>query len=131
MVTDPIADMFTRIKNAQRARKPAVSFPHSKIKMEISKLLGEKGFVGEVSRKGKKNKKSIELALLYEAYGQGRITELKRVSKPSRRVYKGCKDLRLLKGGRGSYIISSPRGVIDDEKARQIKAGGEVLGEIW
>jgi len=131
MVTDPIADMFTRIKNAQRARKQAVSFPYSKIKMEISRLLGEKGFAGEASRKGKKNKKNIELALLYETSGQARITELKRISKPSRRVYKGFKDLRTLKGGRGSYIISSPQGIIDDEKARQKKAGGEVLGEIW
>ncbi|MBI5787190.1 MAG: 30S ribosomal protein S8 [Candidatus Niyogibacteria bacterium] len=131
MVTDPIADMFTRIKNAQRARKQLASFPFSKIKMEILKVLNEKGFVGEPSRKGKKNKKSIEIPLLYEASGESKITEIKRVSKPSRRVFKGYKDIRTIKGGRGFYIISSPQGVIDDAKARKSKTGGEILGEAW
>lgn len=131
MVTDPIADMFSRIRNAARARKPAVLIPYSKLKMEIAELLMGKGFAGEAAKKGKKNRRSIELELLYDSTGKSKIAEINRVSKPSRRVYRGWRDLRKLKGGRGFYVISSPGGIIDDKKAKDLKAGGEVLGEVW
>lgn len=131
MVTDPIADMFSRIRNAARAKKPAASIPYSRIKMEIAELLMGRGVAGEAAKKGKKNRRVIDLALLYDSSGQSQITEIKRISKPSRRVYRGWRELKKLKGGRGFYIISSPKGIIDDKKAKDLKIGGEVLGEVW
>lgn len=131
MVTDPISDMFIRIKNAARSKKPAASIPYSKIKMEIVVLLKNRGFAGEAAKKGKKNRRSIELELLYGESGQSKITEIKRISKQSRRVYRGYRELGRLKAGRGFYIISSPGGIIDDKRARDLKTGGEVLGEVW
>lgn len=131
MVNDPIADMFSRIKNAQRARRPLVHIPYSKIKMDIAKFLESKKLVGEINRRGKQNKRNIELTLLYDDAGQAKIAEIKRASKPSRRVYAGWRELKPVKGGRGSYIISSPEGIIDGKKARQLKIGGEILGIVW
>lgn len=131
MVGDPIGDMFVRIKNAGRARKQSASFSYSKTKMDIAKLLEKKGFVGEVSRRGKKNRRNIEAVLLYDNLGEGKISEIKRISKPSRRVYRGWRELKPIKSGIGLYIISSPAGIIDDTQARKLKVGGEIFGEVW
>ncbi len=109
----------------------SVSLPYSKVKLEIAKLLELKNFVGEVSSKGKKNKRNIEIVLLYDASGRPKISEIKQISKPSRRVYSGWRELKPAKSGFGFYILSTPSGVIDSQKARQIKAGGEILGIIW
>lgn len=113
------------------AKLPAVSLPYSKIKLEIAKLLELKNFVGEVSFKGKKNKRNIEIVLFYDAAGRAKISEIKQISKPSRRVYSGWRELKPAKSGFGFYILSTPSGIIDNQKARQIKAGGEILGIIW
>lgn len=131
MFTDPIADMFVRIKNAQRARLPLVVVPHSQIKQEIGKLLESRKFITEMIRRGKKTKRSLELKLAYEPTGEGKVHEIKRISKPSRRVYLGYKDMRSSQRGEGFYIISTPAGIVDDRKARQLKVGGEVLGEVY
>ncbi|MEK7566613.1 MAG: 30S ribosomal protein S8 [Patescibacteria group bacterium] len=131
MVNDPIGDMFTRIKNAGRARKHAATFSYSKIKMDIAKLLEKRGLVGEIAKRGKKNRRNIETVLLYDMSGASKISEIRRVSKPSRRIYNGWRELKPLKGGMGLYIISSPVGLIDDTQARKLKVGGEVLGEVW
>lgn len=131
MMTDPIADMFVRIKNAQRARLLSVMVPHSSIKQDIAKILEAHRFVADVVRRGKKNKRSLELKLIYEPSGDGRIRELKRISKPSRRVYRGYKEMRPSMRGGGFYIVSTPAGMMDDKKARQIKAGGEMIGEVY
>ncbi|QQG45848.1 MAG: 30S ribosomal protein S8 [Candidatus Niyogibacteria bacterium] len=131
MVGDPIGDMFSRINNAGRAKKSVVAVPYSKIKMEIAKLLEKRGLAGEAARKGKKNRRAIELPLFYDESGSGKITEIKRVSKPSRRIYKGWRELKPVKGGTGLYIISTPFGIIDDKQARKLKVGGEILGEAW
>lgn len=123
--------MFSRINNAGRAKKSVVAVPYSKIKMEIAKLLEKRGLAGEAARKGKKNRRAIELPLFYDESGSGKITEIKRVSKPSRRIYKGWRELKPVKGGTGLYIISTPFGIIDDKQARKLKVGGEILGEAW
>lgn len=123
--------MFIRIKNAGQARKQSVSFSYSKIKMDIVKFLEKNGFVGEVSRRGKKNRRNIEAVLIYGDSGAGKISEIRRVSKPSRRVYRGWRELKPIKNGTGLYIISSPAGIIDDKQARKLKVGGEILGEVW
>ncbi|MBI2038724.1 MAG: 30S ribosomal protein S8 [Candidatus Niyogibacteria bacterium] len=130
-MTDPIADMFVRIKNAQRARLASVVIPHSRIKHDIAKILEAHRFVADVVRRGKKNKRGLELRLVYEPSGIGRVRELKRISKPSRRVYKGYKELHPSARGGGMYIVSTPEGIMDDRKARGTKLGGEVIGEIY
>lgn len=123
--------MFSRINNASKAKKPAVIIPYSKVKMEIAKLLEKRGLAGEISKRGKKNRRSIEFKLFYDENGSSRIEEIKRISKPSRRIYKGWRELRPLKRGLGFYIISTPAGVIDDKQAKHLKVGGEVMGEAW
>lgn len=130
-MTDPIADMFIRIKNAQRVKAPAVLMPYSKVKMEIAKLLQSRGLVADVFKRGKKNRKNIELILLYDSLNKGKITEIKRVSKLSRRVYAGYKDIKPLRGGYGLYIISTSKGIMDDASTRRLKMGGEILGEVY
>ena len=130
-MTDPIADMFSRIKNAQMAKLQVVLVPHSKIKMEIARLLQNRGFVKEVIRRGKKNRRMIELALYYDASKKGKITDLKRISKPSRRLYRSYKDIRLSKKGYGCYIVSTSKGIMDGTQARKLKVGGEILGEVY
>lgn len=128
---DPIADMFIRIKNAQRVKRSVVLVPHSKIKMEVAKLLQSRGFLADVTRRGKKNKRSIELTLRYDSLKVGKITDIKRVSKSSRRIYRGYKSIRPFKKGYGFFIISTSKGIIDDDKARKLKIGGEILGEVY
>ena len=131
MFTDPIADMFVRIKNAERAKLPSVSVPHSRVKQDIAKLLEARHCIADIARRGKKNKRSLEFKLVYEPSGEGRIQELRRISKPSRRVYRGWTELHPSSRGNGFYIVSTPEGIMDDRKARQLKIGGEVLGEVY
>ncbi len=131
MVGDPIADMFSRINNAYRAGHKLAVIPYSEVKMEIAKLLKERGFAGEIAKRGKKNRRNIELGLVYEESGKGRISQMLRVSKPSRRIYKGWRDVHPVKGGTGFYVISTPAGIMDDKRARSLKVGGEILGEVW
>lgn len=123
--------MLSRIKNAARSKKSVVSIPYSNAKMEVAKLLEKRGVIGEISKRGKKNRRSIELVLLSDESGKTKVSDLKRVSRPSRRIYKGWRDISPLKGGEGFYIISAPIGIIDDKEARKLKVGGEILGEVW
>src|SRR3972149_11598765 len=102
MIPDPIADMFVRIKNAQRARLPLVSFPYSRVKQDIANVLEVHKCVSGVVRRGKKIKRTLELTLIYRD-GEAKIQDIKRISKPSRRVYKGYKDLRSSQRGSGFY----------------------------
>ncbi|MCF7835765.1 MAG: 30S ribosomal protein S8 [Candidatus Marinimicrobia bacterium] len=127
---DPIADMFTIIRNGYAANKASVVVPHSKIKMEVAKLLQIGGYVGEVTRRGRKIKKSLEIVLAYKE-GTPAIKKLVRVSKPSRRVYISFKEMFPLSRGYGKRIVSTPKGVLFDTEARKEKVGGEVVGEIW
>jgi small subunit ribosomal protein S8 len=128
---DPIADMFAKIKNAQAVKKEAVLISHSKIKAEIAKLLLEHGYIKEISRRGKKSKKNLELILKYDEKGKPAIVHLSRVSKPSRRVYLPFKEIKSVRAGAGAMIFSTPKGLLTDKEARREKVGGEVIGEIW
>ena len=130
-MTDQISDMLIRIKNAQAVKKESVDIPYSKLKMEIAKILQISGFTGDLSKKGKKNNKIINVPLLYDKKGQGRIHGLRRVSKLSKRVYRPAAMLRSIKRGTGLAVISTSKGLMADQEARRKKIGGEVFFEIW
>ena len=129
MVTDPISDMFIRIKNAQKAGHESVSFPYSKFKHEIIKALARAGRVGKAERKGKRVKKSLEVELLYKDEVPI-INNVKLLSVPSRRLYISYGDLRPSRHG-GLTLLTTPRGVLSDKEARKEKVGGQLLAEVW
>lgn len=129
-MTDPISDMIIRIQNASRARKESVVIPFSKLKFEIATALEKEGYIKGVAKKGKKVTKAIELGLLYEA-GKPLVQGVKRVSKPSRRVYQKASEIRPVKNGYGSSFISTPKGIRTGAHARKEKLGGEVLFQVW
>ena len=128
---DPIADMLTSIRNAQAARKETVSVPYSKIKMEIAKVLAKEKFIKEADHKGKKTNKTIDMVLSYGDSGQPAITSLKRVSKPSRRIYSPSSKIRKIRQGFGFQVLSTPRGILSGKEARREKIGGEVICEVY
>jgi small subunit ribosomal protein S8 len=126
---DPIADMIIRIKNAGESRKDTVAFPYSNLKASICKTLLDSGYIKSLVIKGK-IAKSIEVGLIYNGKFP-KIQGVKRLSKPSRRLYKASSDLRPVKRGYGSLIMSTPKGIMVGEHARKSKVGGEALFEIW
>ena len=131
MITDPITDMLNRIRNAQAVRHATVEIPHSKLKERIAGIFLKKKFVEKVEIKKIKNQKIIRIHLKYEASGVPFISGLKRISKPSQRIYKKAKDIKKVKDGYGLGVISTPKGLMTDDEARKNKMGGEVLYEIW
>lgn len=128
---DPISDMFAKIKNALAVQKETVSISYSKVKMEIAKVLLRANYIKEINRRGKKNKKTMELVLAYDENGKGLITHLSRISKPSRRVYLSLKEIKPVRRGYGMMIISTPKGILTDKEAKKEKVGGEAIAEIW
>ena len=130
-MTDPIADMLTKIRNAQAVKKETVVIPYSKVKMEIAKLFLRADYIKEINRRGKKNKKSIELTLSYDEDGKPAISHLSRISKPSRRVYIPLKGMKPVRQGYGMMILSTSKGILTDKEAIKKKLGGEVLAEVW
>jgi len=130
-MTDPISDMLIRIKNAQAVRKERVEVPYSKIKMEIARILQKNNYIKDAVKRGKKTKKVLDIVLLYGAEGDGRITDLKRISKSSKRIYKQVSMLRPVRQGLGIAVVSTSLGLMTDKDARKKKVGGEVLFEIW
>ncbi len=131
MYTDPIADMLNRIRTAQAVSKKEVEIPFSSLKYAIAECLEREGFVGKVAKKTKEKKEVFCIALKYEEDGAPTITEIKRVSSPGQRIYKKKKDLKKVRGGRGTSIVSTPKGTITTGKARELGVGGEVLCEVW
>ncbi|WP_020651326.1 30S ribosomal protein S8 [Solimonas variicoloris] len=125
-MTDPIADFLTRIRNAQAARKKQVSSPSSKIKEAIAAVLKDEGYIADYSVVTDGAKKTITLALKYFE-GKPVIERIERISKPALRVYKGKDELPKVLGGLGVAIVSTPKGVVSDRKARAAGLGGEVL----
>jgi len=123
---DPVADMLTRIRNAQTMGIISVSMPFSNLKTDMLKVLKEEGFIEEYQVKENNNKRDIEVKL---RYFQGRpvIEKIQRVSRPALRVYRGTSELPTIRGGMGIAIISTPKGVMTDKAARAEKVGGEVL----
>ena len=130
MVTDPIADMIIQLKNASSVKRASVSLPYSKEKQAIAEILEREGYLKAVTKKGKKIKKTIEVELIYPE-GKAKIRGVKRVSKPSRRVYISYKAARPVKSGYGLAIITTPKGILTDSEARKEKVGGELLFNIW
>lgn len=129
-MTDPIADMIVRFTNAGKVRKDSVSVPYSKLKSEICVALEKEGYVKSVEKKGKDTGRSLQVGLLY-ADGHPRITGTRRVSKPSRRIYRKSDEIRPVKNGYGISVLSTPKGILSGSAARKEKVGGEVLFEIW
>ena len=130
-MTDPIADMIIQIKNAGRAHKETVTLTHSKVKAAILDCLAQAGFIAGVTKKGKKVVKYLEVTLAYEADGQPKISEVKRVSKTSKRVYMKAKEIRPVRSGYGVMVLSTPGGIMTGEAARKAAVGGEVLFTAW
>lgn len=123
---DPVADMLTRIRNAQMMGIQEIGLPFSTMKSEILKVLKEEGFIEDFSVTAENNKKDLHVIL---KYFQGRpvIEKIKRISKPALRIYRGCDDLPTVRGGLGIAIVSTPKGVMTDKTARAQNVGGEVL----
>lgn len=128
---DPIADMINRLKTARLAGKDVVALPLSNVKVAIAEKLREKGFVSEVTKRGKKAHRTLELTLARSESGRYRFTDVKRVSKPGCRVYAGAQDIKPVRGGTGTLYVSTPKGVLSGEEAKREKVGGELLFEIW
>lgn len=130
MLTDPISDMLTRIRNALMLRKESVEVPHSKIKREISRVLKENGYIADFYEVSDDKFKKIKLILKYHD-GHSVIQGLKRMSKPGRRVYVGNQEIPRVMGGMGIAIVSTSRGILTGHQARHLKLGGELLCYIW
>ena len=131
MVTDPIADFINQIKNAGAAKRDVVSVPFSKFKYAVAHKLKDAGYIKAVAKKGKKTRKSVEIEILYTPAGTPKINGVKRVSKPSRRVYERADSIRNVKYGKGALILSTPKGVLTDKEARKEQVGVEALFKIW
>jgi len=130
-MTDPIADMITRIRNGQRAQKSSVSTPASRMRGAILDVLKSEGFIrGYVNSESDAGKPSFEVELKYSE-GKPVIVEIQRISRPGRRVYSGVGDLPRIYNGLGISIISTPRGVMSDLEARKQNVGGEVLCRVF
>ena len=131
MMTDPIADMLTRIRNANQALHPTVSMPSSKLKEEIAKIFAAEGYIEgyEVSADGVK--RTLEVKMKYQSDRSRVISGLRRLSNPGRRVYKGSTELPRVKGGLGVVVVSTSQGLLTDSEARRRRLGGEILREVW
>ena len=133
MMTDPLADMLTRIRNAVRVERPTVELPVSKVKRGVAEVLKREGYIWdwhEADEDGLPTKQ-LHIDLKYGPNGERVIRHIRRVSKPGRRVYARADNLKPVLNGLGISIISTSRGVISDREARQRKLGGEVLCELW
>lgn len=125
-MSDPIADMLTRIRNAQMVQKPSVSLPSSKVKVAIAQVLKDEGYIDGFKIKSTDGKSELEIALKYYA-GRAVIERIERVSRPGLRIYKGRDAIPQVMNGLGVAIVTTPRGVMTDRKARAEGVGGEVL----
>ncbi len=130
MMTDPIADMLTRIRNAQAVKKQEVIIPFSKIKYEIAKLLAREGYLNS-AEKAKEKFDVIKIELKYGETGAPAIEHIKRISKPGQRIYVTSEKLPRILSDMGVAIISTSSGIMTNKKAKRMKVGGEFLFEIW
>ena len=131
MMTDPIADMLTRIRNGLRAKHDSVQVSSSGLKKEIARILSEEGYVGEVKLDQGENARNIEVALKYVEGREPVIRRIERVSKPGRRVYCGKDDVPVVLNGLGVAIVSTSQGVLTDRRCRELGVGGEVICQVW
>ena len=131
MNTDPIADMLTRIRNANMVTLPEVSMPSSKLKVALAKLLKEEGYIVDYKETVEGVFKTLTITLKYDENNKPVITNLRRVSRPGLRTYHKAKNLQQVFGGMGISVISTSKGLLTDRKARKENLGGEVLCQVW
>jgi small subunit ribosomal protein S8 len=133
-MTDPIADMLTRIRNASQARHPSCEMPTSRMKLAIAEVLRDEGYIESFDERGEGIHKVLRVHLRYSPGGRGRdpiLMGLQRVSKPGLRVYARASTIPRVFGGLGTAILSTPQGVMSGTKARRMNVGGEVLAHVW
>jgi small subunit ribosomal protein S8 len=131
MVTDPIADMLTRIRNGGRARLAKISMPKSRLKAEIARVLHETGYIAGFGDVEGAEKPTLAIEIRYAEDDQPMIEGIERISTPGRRVYVGAKKIPQIRSGLGIAILSTPRGVLTDAQAREAGIGGELLAKVW
>ena len=130
-MTDPIADMLTRIRNAIAANHSRVDVPGSKLKLEVARILKEEGYINNFVTKGEGVKYAIRIFLRYDAKGTSSITHLSRISRPGRRVFVGATEIPRVLGGYGVNIVSTSKGLMSGKNARKENVGGEILAQIY
>ena len=130
-ITDSIADMLTRIRNASSAKHDSVKIPASNMKKAIAQILVDEGYIKSFKVEDDGKQGMIEIALKYGQNKTSAITGLRRVSKPGLRIYSGCEDMPKVMNGLGIAIVSTSKGVMTDKKARAAKVGGEILAFVW
>lgn len=131
MLSDPIADMLTRIRNASMVQHRQVIIPSSKIKVAVAKILRDEGFVANYMVTDDVPQPKLVIALKYTGKGKSVITGLERVSKPGLRIYVGYQDIPWVRSGLGINIVSTPQGLMTGHKARRAKLGGELICNVW
>ena len=131
MMTDPIADMLTRIRNGLQARHPAVEMPTSKLKVAIAEVLKDEGYIKGYAVSGEGTIKTLKVELRYVGKNEPVVSGIKRISKPGLRVYAGSTEIPRVFGGLGVSILSTSRGVMSGAQARKQRVGGEVLCHVW
>ncbi len=129
MVTDPIANLITRIKNASDANKPMVAVPATKLVENVAHALKKSGYLSSVEKN--KDARELVLGVVYATDGSARINGVERISKTSRRIYQKASDIRVFRSGFGNTFFSTPKGIMVDMEAKKLKVGGEVLFRIW
>ncbi|OFW52491.1 MAG: 30S ribosomal protein S8 [Actinobacteria bacterium RBG_16_67_10] len=131
MLTDPVSDMLTRIRNANLALHEQVSMPSSTLKEEIARILASEGYIDGYEVKASGTRKTLEVKLRYASHRHLVIEGLRRVSRPGKRVYAGAGDLPRVNGGLGVAVVSTSQGLLADREARRRHLGGEVVCEVW
>lgn len=131
MVTDSIADFIIRIKNGNQAKNQSIFVPQTKLVDAVAVVLEKEGFIGTIAKRKKKNRKYIEINLNYGENKEPRVSGVKRISKPSRRLYVGSKDLKPFRNNFGVSIFSTPKGIMTGREAKKSNVGGEHLFNIW
>jgi small subunit ribosomal protein S8 len=131
MVSDPIADFLTRLRNGIQGRKSRIDCPRSTLKLRVAEILREEGFVDAVSTDENGPQGTLSVVLRYDNSNHSAITGLRRVSRPGQRAYSNSKSLPKVRNGLGIAIVSTSKGVMTDRKARELGVGGEVLCEVW
>ena len=131
MLTDPVSDMLTRIRNGGGARLSQAAIPESRLKREVARLLEQRGFIEGYESDGDEKKPTLRVRLRYGRQSRPMIEGIERVSRPGRRVYVGADEIPLVRNGLGMAILSTPKGILTDAQAREERVGGEVLARVW
>jgi small subunit ribosomal protein S8 len=130
-MNDAVSDMIIRIKNAVMAGQSTTHIPYSNLKLAIAEKLKQRGFISDIAKRGKKVHRSLELTLGRKTDGGYRFSDVKRISKPGRRIYGGVGEIKPVRGGSGTLVISTPKGILLGDEAVKENMGGEFLFEIW